>query len=175
MIEPVISHMDDPEVARLERMRRPTLLERVLRRRQPDLDADYARREVEEYRVSVKKCLVPEGLGEEHPMFFLDVGQNTIVILYGECLYDPNVIEVSEALFESWRSSEEFYSKFSLRRAPASGVVFRLRPEGSSFVPAVTLPGKLRFLRMQESLVIPGNSEMLLKALEQAGIIASNM
>ena len=67
-------------------------------------------------RCSVVQCFIPTDFNEEPPLYVLDLG-GMLLILFGQWLYDPNVMTAPDDIFEAWSYDKTFFSNFSLRCA----------------------------------------------------------
>jgi len=121
------------------------------------------------YSVTVEKCFVVIMPRDEFTIYFLDVG-GSILVLFGEWLFDPHTTVVSEGVFSKWECQKEFYSRFSLRGFAETRTVFELVVEGEDFIPAQVLKQDVRFKRLREFELIPGSGETLMQSLRAAGI-----
>jgi hypothetical protein len=83
----------------------------------------------------VERLAVGEQKGDEGPLLFCDVGDNKILCLIGQWLYDPHVT-VDETDMDIERA---WFRSFVLARAPSTGIVFELR----SLIPDLIQPEHL--------------------------------
>jgi len=146
--------------------------ERNLVRVRSNRSLENARQEfVSVSRVSVEHCYILPDFSDEYPLYLLALG-DTVLILFGQWLYDPNSAAVPDALFEAWQPEESFFRDFSVRFCPDSGVVFRFSVDGDSLVAAERLQVGIRFTRLRGCQLVRGSGGTLIRDLEAAGLVA---
>ncbi|MDD4892025.1 MAG: hypothetical protein PHU85_19055 [Phycisphaerae bacterium] len=96
--------------------------------------------------VSVEECYILPRFDEERPLYLLDVG-GLILILFGQWLYDPTIVDVPEQVLDRWQCSANFFRKFTIRWSEVMGVVFHLTVEDDSFIAAQPLAVEFNKLR----------------------------
>jgi hypothetical protein len=109
-------------------------------------------------------------LNEELPLYILDLG-GTLLVLFGQWLYDPHTLIVSEDSFERWVCDQNFFGKFSMRCSEPHGVVFQVKVEEVSFVQAERLTVPIWFKHLRQYVFFPGHGETLIRDLERADLI----
>jgi hypothetical protein len=168
MIEQNREPLKAGEAARLDRIENRSLLRRVFRK--PNDGSESGQQLVDTYRVSVEKCFIPVDFNEELPLYLLDLG-GTLLILFGQWLFDPHTSIVPTDIFERWVCGENFFTRFSLRCSGKYGVVFEFRVEDSSFIRVEQLSCPLRFRRLREYQLLAGHGETLIRDLQNANLI----
>ena len=163
----MFQHIQEPitaeEKSRLEKTKRGLLFWRKSER------YDEQERVVDVYQASVEKCFVPSDFNEELPLYVLDLG-GTLLVLFGQWVFDPHTLVVSEAIFKTWKYDSAFFQSFSLRCLAARGQVFRLEVKGDAFAQAEQLPSTLKFKQLRESQFITRRSPSVVADLVNAGI-----
>jgi len=155
MFEERVDQMTTDEVGRFEKLSRPSWLERMLGRKRIGEQADYTAKLVQVLEVSVEKCFVPKKtFDEENPLFILRIAEGKALVLFGQWLYDPNIMAVSDRTFEAWKGQESFFSSFTLRRAVKSGTALKLHVHGNAFTPAEHLDLNTFFSELRETQIL---------------------
>jgi hypothetical protein len=122
------------------------------------------------YRASVEQCFVLPDFNEELPLYVLDLG-GTILVLFGQWLFDPNVTVLSDQICKSWNWRESFFSAFTIRWSETTGTVFELKVENESYVRAQYLPSNIKFTTLKECQAVRGQLRTLASDLQKAGMI----
>lgn len=123
------------------------------------------------YDVSVEKCFRLPDFNEELPLYILDVG-GTLLILFGQWLYDPNIVLVLEESFERWDVENSFFKSFTIRWSPQTGDVYQFNASDASFIEANRLTASLSFKYLRECMAIPGRADTLIEDMRRAGVVA---
>ena len=117
---------------------------------------------VEKLRVEVSRYAVGEEFNDEGPILFFEVGENELLLLWGQWLYDPHVVTSHLLdLDEIWERNA-WFKHFEVVRSPSSGIVLSLKSIGRETVNSAGIVSAGQRLPPQPSAVIPGNLEMLL-------------
>jgi hypothetical protein len=99
------------------------------------LEADYRGETAEVMVVEVERYAIGEEASDEGPIYFFELGQNQLLLLWGQWLCDPHVV-TSEALdIEKLWERKEWFRRFEFVRAPASGLVLSIKAIGTETVP----------------------------------------
>ena len=156
------------EVQKLELSRRRPLVQRWFGR--TDEQAENQRTDVDLFEVSVEKCFILRDFNEDQPLYILDLG-GTILILFGQWMFDPHTLIASKGVFDKWDCDKSFFATFSIRALLDSGTIFTLQVHGANFVKATHLTVDVRFKRLRECELFPGSSESLIDDLRRNGLI----
>lgn len=98
------------------------------------LEADCRAEIVETLNIEVERYAIGEEVNDEGPIYFFELGQKQLLLLWGQWLCDPHVV-TSEALdIEKLWERKEWFRRFELVRAPASGLVLSLKGIGTETV-----------------------------------------
>jgi len=157
------------EAETLKKRLRPGLLRRLLGK-PPDFQPSSIR-VTDVITATVQRCFILADFNEEMPLYFLDLGTGTILIFFGQWLFDPHTLVVPDGLFEKWEPGREFFASFCMRCSIEHGFVFKLTSQGVSFAPAERLPRAVRFRWMRECVFFSGQGDTLISDLEMAGIV----
>ena len=132
---------------------------------QSRLEIDLARGVLQQLEVGVERMACGEEELDEGPFFFSDLGDGQVLCLAGQWLYDPHI--VLEAPMEDDEAT--WFQNYTLLRAPRTGIVFELRPQGPELsrcerqIPSRAIPF------FGESALVQGsidNLEIVLKSLD---------
>jgi len=127
-----------------------------------DLEGDCRDGVVEVLTVEVMRYAIGDECNDEGPIYFFEVGQNDLLVLWGQWLCDPHVVtSYLLDLDELWEQNA-WFKHFELVRSPSSGIVLSLKSIGRETVSSVGTVCAGQRLPPQPSAVIPGNLEMLL-------------
>lgn len=120
--------------------------------------------------VSAEKCFVAQGFNDELPLYIFDE-REYILILFGQWLYDPHVLTVSDQIFDRWDNEHEFFSTFTLRFSKDMGVALELEIYGQSFTKTEYLPFEPKFRKLLECQLIHKTEGSLIIDLRNAGVV----
>lgn len=126
--------MDGPARRALER-RLPSSVDRALGRitgrdvEDAQLVGDLELGELEELAVQAEGILVGEEKNDEGPILFIACDPQTVLLLFGQWLFDPYVVPKT-------LPPNACFASFVLLRAPLSGIAIRLEPQGDATVAA---------------------------------------
>ena len=167
--------MNNQEIAQAERRRRGywcNWISALLGRAKHENVHDTQWPLLDVYEVSVINCFIPLDFNEELPLYILDTGK-AVMILFGQWLYDPSVMNCSKVIFDNWDCERAFFADFDIRCSAKSGEAFQFSVQKSTFIEARRLSDRLQFKSLRECQVIPRGSETLLVDLEKTGLIRS--
>jgi hypothetical protein len=170
MIEHHHESLTTKEAARLDRFENRGLLGRIFRK--ADTGPGGSQKFLDSYQVSAEKCFVPADFNEELPLYLLDLG-GTILVLFGQWLFDPHTSVVPADVFEKWDCERNFFKNFSLRCFSEHGIVFEFRVEDPSFIRVEHLSYSFRFRHLREYQLLAGHAETLFSDLQNANVIES--
>ena len=128
-------------------------------------------RELSTCLITVKRCFFLPDPNEEFPLYILQIQDGTILVLFGQWLFDPHTLIAPERTFEQWKETESFFADFSLKYDEETGGVFELRVKGDSFIRAEHLQGPLRFTHLRECEFIKRTGKDLIHALQDGGLL----
>jgi hypothetical protein len=124
---------------------------------------------VEVFDVEDPVVVTQEEYNDEGPIYYLDIGDNKVLFLWGQWVYDPHVFPDS-----AWHSGNEEdegafpfpSSRFRLHRAPCSGRVLRLELLGTPVKPIKVLKRQEILLSgLRESELLEGSLNELSAAI----------
>ena len=161
--------MTDEDRSRFSAMRKASLLSKLKRLFIASKD-DGNVGSVDVYEIFVEECSIFRDFSDELPLYILDIGDR-YVILFGQWLYDPFVIEVGDEVFDGWDSAGSFFETFTIRFLTESGQVLRLTPKGAVFSPTKKLSFPVKFKRLGECQVMDKKDSDILKSLRAADLI----
>ena len=150
---------------------RPRWLSRLLGRvlktgeiaeRKNQLERDYEHGAIEIVRVEASRFAIGEELNGEVPILFFEVGENELLVLWGQWLYDPHVVTSHLLDLDELWERNAWFKYFELVRSPTSGIALSLKSIGRETVSSVGTVCAGQCLPPQPSAVIPGNLDMLL-------------
>ena len=130
-----------------------------------DIADDYDGNETEVLEVTAE-AFIPSA-DTEQPFYFFDVGNETILALAGDWLFDPSTVTSEVLDFVEDIGADEWFMNFRLARAPKSGIVFSLVGLGTDIIRAVRrIPAKeVRYIGL--SRLFSGTLQTLESDLER--------
>jgi hypothetical protein len=113
------------------------LRDKVIAEGRKQLEADYRGKTVDVLRVGVERYAVGEECNGEGPILFVELGQNELLVLWGQWLYDPHVVTSDFFHVDELCEQNAWFKHFELVRLPSSGLVLSLKSIGRETVSSV--------------------------------------
>src|SRR6266545_1363029 len=126
------------------------------------LEADCREGTAEVLTLEVERYASGQETNDEGPICFFELGQNQLLVLWGQWLCDPHVVTTASLDIDELWERNAWFKHFRLVRAPASGIVLSLQPSGRETVSSVGTVGAGRRLPAQPSEVFQGSLDALL-------------
>jgi hypothetical protein len=128
--------------------------------------------EVEVFDIEDPIVVTQEESNDEGPIYYLDIGANKVLFLWGQWAYDPHVFPDSAWHSGSQEDESAFpfpSSRFRLHRAPGSGRVLRVDVLGTPVKPIKVLKSQEILLSgLRESELLEGSLDELPGAIARA-------
>ena len=117
---------------------------------------------VEVLTIEVKRYAVGEECNDEGPILFFELGQNELLVLWGQWLYDPHVVTTEFLDIDELWERNAWFNHFELTRSPSSGLVLSLKSIGHETVNSVGTIGAGQRLPARPSEMFQGSLDALL-------------
>jgi len=116
---------------------------------------------VEVFRVEVSRYAAGEESNDEGPILFFEVGENELLVLWGQWLDDPHVVTSWLLDLDELWERNAWFRHFDLVRSPSSGVVLSLKSIGRETVTSIGTLDATQPLPPQPSAILKGNLNIL--------------
>lgn len=122
------------------------------------------------FEVRVERCFTPKIFNEELPLYILDIGNGSIMLLFGQWVFDPHTLIAADDLTDNWDATTSFFKEFIIRAHMESGTVLELSPTSPAVINAEVIEQPLRFQSLKEIQILKGFSTTILQDLAQSEI-----